>query len=99
MFDTRQQYFKVFLFNAQPQDSVSSPPASLSGELGALPPWRGGRGVNLITHLHLMQRLRMSGAVILPHIRFHGLRTKKGFCTLYIVSIRNGGHRSLKRDK
>ena len=44
MFDTRQQHFKVYLFNAQPQDPVSSLPASLSGELADLPPWQGGSG-------------------------------------------------------
>ena len=99
MFDTRQQHFKVYLFNAQPQDPVSSPPASLTGELADLPPWQGGWGVNLTTHLHLMQRLGMSGAIILPHIHLHGLRTNKGFCTMHIVSTRNGGNKCLKRDK
>jgi hypothetical protein len=76
-----------FLSSPPRPDRFWGPPNLLSnGYQGRLPCWWSGRGVKLITHLHLVSRSRMRGAIPpLPKYAFKAWRyLKKAQGQLYL---------------
>jgi hypothetical protein len=62
-FESRQKYENFLSFRLW-----GPPPASYPKDTQAISPDKRGQDVKLITHLHLLERLRMCGGLsVLPH--------------------------------
>ena len=83
---------KKFLFSKSPRPVLKSIQPPVESVEGTLSLWGSGQGLNLTDRLHLVTRLRTSGAVLpLPHIF---LVVHQDTFTSYLFARRVGGLRA-----